>query len=508
MSCDWTNPASCAASLITGSVASTVPDAWNAICKAFAQAASELLAGFGKAFAAIPDLNLASAGISTPYAYALALAGVVAGLLVFGQVIRTVWTHDGSGVAQLLTGVAKAVAAWLLTAAVATASIAAANEVTQWIVQGTFGSQAAFSVRLGEIVNWAEVTGEPGQAAVGGSLLLVLAIVGIVLTIVLWFELLLRNAALGVLIAMSPIAAAGQISETTKVWWQRTVSACVQLIILKPVIALVFFVGFSMSGSSRGIEAVLAGLLILLLAVFSWPVIARFFTFATIQASSSGLATALGFVAGRVSAGGGQATGVSPQQWSLGAEQRTMAARDGASGGAGGSESITSAGAGPAASGGTTAPGGPAGGTAASGTGSAVGAGLGWALRTAHGVGTMLAGRMEQTAGHAGMHGAYPYSTMGGGQRPGPARRPQEPHGTSAPASAQSSYAQPDAAYSQPGFAQTAETADEPSGPATPPPAPPADPANLGNPPGTEGHANPGTPEIYGNDMPDEGEQS
>jgi integrase len=34
----------------------------------------------------------------------------------------------------------------------------------------------------------------------------------------LWVELLLRNAAIAVLIAMSPIAAAGQVSEATKTW--------------------------------------------------------------------------------------------------------------------------------------------------------------------------------------------------------------------------------------------------------------------------------------------------
>jgi hypothetical protein len=129
---------------------------------------------------------------------------------------------------------------------------------------------------------------------VGGlSLLMVLALAGIVLVVVLWVELLLRNAAIAVLIAMSPIAAAGQVSEATKTWWPRMVSATVQLIILKPIIALVFAVGFGMAGQSSGIPALLQGLLVLALAVFAWPVIARFFTFATIQAASSGLSTAL-----------------------------------------------------------------------------------------------------------------------------------------------------------------------------------------------------------------------
>lgn len=472
-----TDPLGCAAHG-TGSaaIAAVVPSAWDAICKSFAQAAAELLGAFGKAFAALPDVNPASAGISGVYGMSLALAAFVAALLVFGQIIRTAWTQDGSGLAQAVTGTGKAIIAWLATAAVATASLAASDEITQWIVRQTFGSQQALAVRLGDIVNWAEVAGDPGQIGVGASLLLVFAVIGIVLTIVLWFELLLRNAALAVLIAMSPIAAAGQVSETTRVWWQRTCSAAVQLIILKPVIALVFAVGFGMAGTSQGIEALLAGLLVLGLAVFAWPVIARFFTFATIQASSSGLATALGFAAGRMSSGSGQTAGVNPQQWSLSAEQRTMAAHEGTSGGGMSASGAASSGAAPAGpSAGTD--GGASGGSG--GGAGAVAAGVGFALNAANRIGSMLAGRMEQTAGHAGMHGAYPYSTVGGsGQRVGSARPGQAPEAAPAGEEASPSEAAP---------------------PANAAPSPAADPpASAGEPPAASSSTEPGAQSAGG----------
>jgi hypothetical protein len=47
-------------------------------------------------------------------------------------------------------------------------------------------------------------------------------------------------------------------------------------------------------------------------------------------------------------------------------------------------------------------------------------AGIGFALQKAHQAGTALSGRMEQTAAHGGMQGAYPYSTVSAGQRPAP----------------------------------------------------------------------------------------
>ena len=418
------DPLTCLGNGVTGGADDAATSAWDAVCKSFATAAAELFKAFGQAFSALPTLNLASAGISSTYGICLAIAGTVAALLVFAGVIRTAWTHDGSGIAQAASGAARAVLAWMLTAAVATAALQASDQITQFVVDQAFGSQQALADRLGTIVNWAEVTGDPGQAILGGSLLLVFAMVGIVLVTVLWFELLLRNAAIAVLIAMSPIAAAGQASEATKAWWLRAVSATVQLIILKPVIALVFAVGLGMAGTSHGIESVLAGLLVLGLAAFSWPVIARFFTFGSVQASSSGLATALGFLAGQASRPGrGGTAGVSPDQWSMAAENRTMAGLDGEGGG-------TGSGALPGAAA-TSGASGAGGGASGGGSGAAAMAGIGFMLAKAHQAGTALSGRMEQTAAHGGMHGAYPYSTVSGSPRLG-ARGEQPPSGAPA----------------------------------------------------------------------------
>ena len=402
------DPLGCLTSAASGGVNDAATSAWDSVCKSFADAAAELLKAFGQAFAALPSLNLESAGISSTYGICLAIAATVAALLVFAGVIRTAWTHDGSGIAQAVTGVGKAVLAWLLTAAVATAALQASDEITRLVVNQSLGSQQALADRLGTIVNWAEVTGDPGQAILGGSLLLVFSLIGITLVIALWFELLLRNAAIAVLVATSPIAAAGQASEATKAWWVRAASATAQLIVLKPVIALVFAVGLGMAGTSNGVESLLEGLLVLALAAFSWPVIARFFTFGSVQASSSGLATALGFLAGQASQSGGRGTaGVNPAQWSMAAENRTMAGR-----GEGASTLPGAAGGGGSGGGNTAASG--------WGSGAAAMAGIGFALQKAHQAGTALSGRMEQTAAHGGMQGAYPYSTVSAGQHRAP----------------------------------------------------------------------------------------
>ena len=419
------NPLACLSSAAGSGADDAATSAWDSVCKSFADAAAELLKAFGQSFAALPSLNLESAGISSTYGISLSIGAIIAALLVFAGVIRTAWTHDGSGIAQAVTGVAKAILAWMATAAVATAALEASDEITRLVVTQSFGSQQALADRLATIVNWAGVAGDPGQAVLGGSLLLVFALIGIVLVIVLWFELLLRNVAIAVLIATSPIAAAGQASEATKAWWLRGASATAQLIILKLVIALVFAVVFGMAGTSDGVESLLEGLLVLALAAFSWPVIARFFTFGSVQASSSGLATVLGFLAGQASqSGGGRGgtSGVNPDQWSLAAENRTMGGR--AQGAAGADSTVPGA---------ATGAGGGSAGAAGGGAGAAALAGIGFALQKAQQTGTALAGRMEQTAAHGGMQGAYPYSTVSGGQRTAPPGAGSHPASSGSP---------------------------------------------------------------------------
>ena len=65
-------------------------------------------------------------------------------------------------------------------------------------------------------------------------------------------------------------------------------------------------------------------------------------------------------------------------------------------------------------------PGGGSAGASGGGAGAAAMAGIGFVLQKANQAGTALAGRMEQTAAHGGMQGAYPYSTVSAGQRPAP----------------------------------------------------------------------------------------
>ena len=397
MPCGITDPLRCVGQL----VGSTASSAWDAICLSFATAADGLLKAFARAFTAIPPVDLTSPGVKNVYAISLGVAAAIAAMLLLGQVIRTAFTHDGTALADGLTGIGKAAAAFLLTLAVASAAVTAADSLTSYIISRSFGSAAHLTARITTLLSFTTGTGHPGEELAGGaSLLLLLAIIAILLILVLWFELLLRNAAIAVLVATSPIAAAGMASAPSRAWWPKTASATGQLIILKPVIALVFALGLELTGTSHDIETLLAGMLILLLAVIAWPVIARFFTFATVGLSgSTGLGMVLGFAAARLTGGSPAGGGAPGQPTGLG-----NVARDAEEGG------------GAAAAGAATA-----------GVLALAAAGV----QAAYKATAALAGRMDQVAGHAGLappgyqngHGWAPASQAHSAHPTSPQRR-------------------------------------------------------------------------------------
>lgn len=413
MACeDLLNPTTCVPDGVSDAVGGAVGDvvggvvggaalsAWESVCKSFAEAATTLLGGFAKAFVAFPTINPASDGIRGVYGISLGIAAVVAAGLFLLQIARTAFTHDGSGLAYGIVGLGKAALAFMVTLSVTAAGLTASNELTAFIVRRTFSDTGGLEKKLAAILAFQT----PQNQA---SLLLVLAIVGIVLTLVLWFELLLSNAAVAVLIGTSPIAAAGQVSEASRAWWPKLAAATAQLIVLKPVIALVFAVGFGITGDADPAEVgtLLSGMLILLLAALAWPAIARFFTFAQVHVGGgTGLAAVLGFAAGRMnstSGGSGVPVGVDPDSFGQAAESRTMssmAARGSSGGGtASGAAGGAAGGAGGAAS-------------AAAGVAALATVGVDLAQRAAN----SLTGRMEQTAGHAGLGGHNPHPHTAG----------------------------------------------------------------------------------------------
>ncbi|WP_189168036.1 hypothetical protein [Pilimelia anulata] len=388
-------PLGCAGDVVGGAVGSAASAGWDAVAQSSANGAVKMLEFFAKSFSGFPTVDFGNEGVRSVYAMCLGIAAVIAVLTMLVQTARTAFTGDGNPVSQAFVGLGKALIAFMTTLAVASAAVVASDEVTDAIVRIGFGDSAGLRDKLTKVFAF--------RPDITGTLLLVLGVLGILLVLALWVELLLRNAALTLLIAVSPIAAVGQMSDTTKGWWAKTVSAAIQLTILKPVIAVAFVIGLKLFGQADALGSLLTGMTTLTLAVAAWWLIARFMPFTSVTAGSGGgLAAMVGFGSNATNRGGGPAQGVDPDQFSQAAEARTMAAhssRAGASAGKAGAAAGASGASGSGAAAGAGAAGAATGGAAVAAF--AVKAGLDGAQKTVN----SMANRSEQMAGHAGLDG-------------------------------------------------------------------------------------------------------
>lgn len=282
---------------ITGAVTGVVEGAFEHMCRAFADAGAAVLEAVAEAFLTASTINLGKAGIDRILVVTTSIAMSVALLLLTGQVIRTGLTMRGEHLAHGLVGVGKAALATACVFSVATLLLLVADQLSELIMAETFGSTEAFADRFANAV---ALTGANGTGfVVPAALMLVFGLLSVIVGAILFGEMLFRHAAIVVIVAVSPIAAAGMVAGGTAGWWRKLVTAGVQLIFLKPLIVLVFAIGFGVAGESDDILGVLAGLVTLTLAAVAWPALASMCTWTSGHIGEAGGFTAfLGGMAG------------------------------------------------------------------------------------------------------------------------------------------------------------------------------------------------------------------
>ncbi|HTJ66707.1 MAG TPA: hypothetical protein VL551_04190 [Actinospica sp.] len=393
-------------STVSGAIGDVASSAWDSICRSFADAFTSVLQWFGGVFTSMPDPDLGS--IRGVYAVSLTLGMIVAVILLLIQAGSVVWTRSGAPLAQALIGLPKAALASIFTLTVSAQIMAASDAVSKWIVTSNGTSMTAFTQRLTTLLALSSISA-PGNTAIPSVLLLLFGLLGIVLVVVLWLELVLRNAVFCVLVAVAPISAAGQIGSATQEWWRKFAKAAIQLAIVKAVIALVFVVGFDMAGSSTGITGLVSGIAVLFMAVFAWPAVARSFTFTgAAMGGAMGVGAVVGAVANRSASGG---PGIDPASFGQFSERQAMSANAARSGGGASSAGAAAKGGGAGAASAVSAAAGPAGVAVA-------------AIQALHKTINTVASRMEQQAGHAGLDGANPTAYPGGYPSYGAVRLP------------------------------------------------------------------------------------
>ena len=171
-------------------------------------------------------------------------------------------------------------------------------------------------------------------------------------------ENIFRLAVFAVLVATSPITAAGLLADATASWFWRGLRWAITAAVLKPALALVLIIGVNMLSRPNGLSGLLAAAGVLLVALFCPFALYRLLAFVD-PGTNAGM-TARGFLntsglsgAPSGSGGAGGGSGSDGSSGGDGGEAAHAARFDAAGGGSGGSAG--GAGTGGAGAGGTGA---------------------------------------------------------------------------------------------------------------------------------------------------------
>lgn len=283
---------------VSGKISKMAASALEEAASMLGQSVVWVLREFADAFNEVSTIKLSTTGIGKMLSITAGLSVLIAAFLMLVQFGKVAVSQQGGPAATAIVGLCKwaaILAVYLMATQVAlewsdTLSTAIINEAFDG--GGTTGESAseAMKKKIGALFAGLVATGTGGTSAgalITGSgvgpaavgFVIVISILCILAIGALWVEMLVRQAAIMLLIISMPIVLAGQMADSTRDWWPKARNALIATILMKPVIVLCFGVGFTAMGTAEGIRNVLVGLIIFIIAATSWPVLARFMTF-------------------------------------------------------------------------------------------------------------------------------------------------------------------------------------------------------------------------------------
>jgi hypothetical protein len=313
---------------VGGKISSMAMNALEEAAAALGHSVVWLLKQFAGAFNSISTVSLAKTGIGPVMGISTGVSVLVATFLLLIQFAKLGISQQGGPLVTAITGLAK----W---AAILSVYVLATQTALKWsdtfstaLINYTFdgggsGSKdasQAMSEQLGTLFAGLVGTGGGGAAASGALItgstvgssavgfVIVISILCILAIGALWVEMLVRQAGIMILVVVMPVVLAGQMSDATREWWPKARNAAISLILMKPVIVIAFSIGFSAMAGGTGVRNVIVGLIIFIIAGFSWPVLAKFMTFTTNGAGNSTASGVISSVGSSVSSmfGGNQ----------------------------------------------------------------------------------------------------------------------------------------------------------------------------------------------------------
>lgn len=184
-----------------------------------------------------PDLS-ANGPLAGVLPYTFAIGAMIAVLMAFVQIGVALYQRDGKSLARVMVGVLQFGAVWIGYLAIAATLVTATAGLTKGLLQGLLHVDA-FS-GFSNSGSWPRQIDNTVVATVLGLCTVFLifpAAIGYVLI------MLVREAALMLLTATSPISAAGLLSEGTKSWFWKSMRWFIASLMISPLAALVLGIG-------------------------------------------------------------------------------------------------------------------------------------------------------------------------------------------------------------------------------------------------------------------------
>ncbi|WP_328902040.1 hypothetical protein OHR86_20870 [Streptomyces sp. NBC_00441] len=310
-----------------GQISKMASNALKEAAATLGQSVVWLLKQFANAFNSISTIDLYKTGIGSVLGISTGLSLVVAAFLLLVQFGKLAVSQQGGPLVTAGVGLAKwGVILGVYFTATQTAlkwsdtlSTALINFSFDGGGTGGAGASKAMEQQLGTLfaslagggaagASTAVLTGTTMTSSAIGFVI-VISILCILAIAALWIEMLVRQAGIMILVVMMPLALAGQMSDATKDWWPKARNALIALILMKPTIVIVFSIGFAAMSGAKGVQNVIVGLIIFVVAATSWPVLAKFIV---ISPNGDGNSAASGMISSIGSSVGGMFGGNQP----------------------------------------------------------------------------------------------------------------------------------------------------------------------------------------------------
>jgi hypothetical protein len=248
--------------------------------------AHALLNDTATALSATTSPQLHTTWFSSTYWRMATIAAVLTLPFLFAAAVQAVIRSDLALLARATFGyLPLATLAIAIAAPLTTLLLAATDQLCGFISSAAGDESAHFLDRAGAVIgSLTTATDSPFLACLVGLFVISGAFA-------LWIELLMREAAVYVIVLMLPLAFAAMVWPARRIWAVRAVELLVALILSKFAIVAVLSLGgaaISASAGDQSVAGVMAGAVLILLAAFSPWAMLRFVPMAELASGAAG----------------------------------------------------------------------------------------------------------------------------------------------------------------------------------------------------------------------------